>query len=77
MFTGNTVFGMFVVHAATSPAISPMLTAGADLETAVAELTGTTGTDAKVTLGVQAGVLYLENQQGSTQNLHRALLAGV
>ncbi len=55
---------MFVVHAATSPAITLMLTAGADLETAVAELTGTTGTDAKVTLGVQAEVLYLTLRAG-------------
>lgn len=74
---GSTNFGQYVIRAATTPAITAMLTASANVNATTGVLTGTTGADAKATISVDAnGMIYVENRLGSAQNAHLTLLAG-
>jgi hypothetical protein len=76
MTVGNARYGQWLVRAAATPAVVEMFTPHTDVTATAAALTGTTGTDGKVTLGVQAGVLYVENRLGSTQTVCVSVLAG-
>ncbi|WP_234838752.1 hypothetical protein [Sinorhizobium medicae] len=66
---GSLEMGIFGIRAASSPAASGNRIADANVVAVTTALTGTTGTDGNITLGVQDGVLYVENRVGSSQNI--------
>lgn len=73
---GSTLQGIYLIRAATSPSLTAMNTPSAGLATAASVLTGTTGEIGKATVGVQPGVIYLENRRGFPQAFHVTLLTG-
>ena len=66
---GSTVYGQFWVRPTSSPASIP-LHIGADIAIVNTALTGTTGTIGKITIGVQDGLLYIENRFASIQTIY-------
>ena len=65
----NVEFGMFMVRAASSPSVTPMITSSANVNTTTGALTGTTGVAGKFTVSADAtGKIYLENRLGSPAN---------
>ncbi|WP_234839088.1 hypothetical protein [Sinorhizobium medicae] len=66
---GSLEMGIFGIRAASSPAASGNRITDANVVAVTTALTGTTGTDGNITLGVQDGVLYVENRVGSSQNM--------
>lgn len=76
---GSTKFGMWVVRAATSPAITPMIVAADNVATAPpgTVLTGTTGVDGNFTVSVTSnGRIYFENRLGTSQTINLTLMTG-
>lgn len=66
---GSTInYGLYAVRAANSPAVSS-ISQTATMATATAVLSGTTGVDGRITLGVTDGVLYIENRSGAAINV--------
>ncbi|ASP79336.1 hypothetical protein [Sinorhizobium meliloti] len=61
--------GIFGIRAAPTPAVGPNWVTDANVVAVATTLAGTTGTDGNLTLGVQDGVLYVENRTGSAQNI--------
>lgn len=61
--------GIFGIRAAPTPAVGPNWVTDANVVAVATTLVGTTGTDGNLTLGVQDGVLYVENRTGSAQNI--------
>ncbi|XNY07044.1 hypothetical protein ACMFL9_26515 [Sinorhizobium meliloti] len=61
--------GIFGIRAASSPAVSANRITDANVVAVATALAGTTGADGNLTLGVQDGVLYVENRTGSAQNI--------
>ena len=45
-------------------------TTASDIEVTTGVLTGTDGSDAKLTISVSGGKLYIENRLGSSKNIH-------
>lgn len=72
--TGN--YGMYLVRAAATPAVTAMTTVSANLNATTGALTGTTGVDGKVTVSADVGMIYIENRLGSSQAIHFTLLTG-
>jgi hypothetical protein len=74
----GTVQGIYYLRAATAPAISPFSGTApvGTIDVTAAVLTGTTGADGRVTIGVQPGVIYLENRLGTAQTINLHLLSG-
>lgn len=70
-------YGIFLVRAAATPAVTAMAAPSANIETNTVVLTGTTGTDGKVTLSATAGFIYVENRLGSAQAVSFTLLSGL
>ncbi|WP_234843788.1 hypothetical protein [Sinorhizobium medicae] len=69
---GITEKGIFGIRAAPTPSVSANWFTGATETNVVAvatSLSGTTGTDGNLTLGVQDGGLYVENRTGGVQNI--------
>jgi hypothetical protein len=73
----GTHYGMFVVRAASSPAVTAMITSSASVNSTTGVLAGTTGTDTKLTLSAVDKVIYIENRLGSSQAVHFTLLTGL
>lgn len=70
----NTVSGILSYRAA-SGAIMHILAGGANLESSTSILTGTTGTDGKVTISANSnGNIYLENRMGGSITFRAAFL---
>jgi hypothetical protein len=70
---------MWVVRAATSPAITPMIVAADNVATAApgTVLTGTTGADGNFTVSVTSnGRIYFENRLGTSQTINLTLMTG-
>ncbi|MDX1170252.1 hypothetical protein GOL87_25320 [Sinorhizobium medicae] len=65
---GVSLIGRFIIRAAPSPAVSTNLETAPAFSTVVA-VVGTSGVASNLTLGVQDGVLYVDNKTGSTQNI--------
>jgi len=61
--------GIFGIRAASAPLVGPNWITDANVVAVATTLAGTTGTDGNLTLGVQDGVLYVENRTGSAQNI--------
>jgi len=51
-----------------------ILVAQSDIETSTSVLTGTTGTDGKITISATGGTIYVENRTGSSQTVRLTLL---
>lgn len=66
---GSARHGIFTARAAATPAVSANRITDANTVAVATTLSGTTGTDGNLTLGVQDGVLYVENRLGSSQNI--------
>lgn len=73
---GPNIYGIFSVRAAPSPGVTAMNKTD-NFSTATTTLTGTTGTDGQITLGVTDRVLYIENRSGAAVRFSVALLAGI
>lgn len=73
---GVTNYGFYVVRAASSPAATT-INQSANVGTALTPLTGTTGPDGRLTLGITDSVLYVENRLGGSQRISVNLLTGV
>ncbi|WP_201271720.1 hypothetical protein [Sinorhizobium meliloti] len=70
IITGGVVeMGIFGIRAAPTPAVGENRITDANVVAVPTALTGTTGADGNLTLGVQDGVLYVENRTGSAQNI--------
>lgn len=67
-------YGLYSVRAASTPNVAT-ITQSATMDTAIIPLTGTTGTDGRITVGVTNGVLYLENRSGVAINATLTLLS--
>lgn len=74
---GSSQYAVYVIRAASTPAVSAFGSPTSNMNTATTALTGTTGTDGKFTTGVTDGVLYFENRLGSTQRVNVILMTGV
>jgi|GEM_PF-1170525 len=70
---GVSLIGRFILRAAPSPAVSTNLETAPAFSTVVA-VVGTSGVASNLTLGVQDGVLYVDNKTGSTQNISLAVM---
>ncbi|MDX1127443.1 hypothetical protein GOL24_24605 [Sinorhizobium medicae] len=66
---GVVEMGIFGIRAAPTPAVGTNRVTDANVVAVATTLAGTTGTDGNLTLGVQDGVLYVENRTGSVQNI--------
>lgn len=76
ILTGNSAtYGQFFIRAAATPNIIPMFPSTANVDVLAAALTGTTGTIGKMTIGVQPGLIYIENRLGVSQSIHFSVLA--
>lgn len=73
---GYVYWGDFVVRAASSPNFTKK-SGHANVAGLAAVLSGTTGTDGNMTLGVQSSTLYVENRLGSTQRIQLILKTGI
>lgn len=73
---GSTNYGMYLVRAASTPAVTAMTTVSANMNATTGVLTGTTGTDGKVTVSAADKFIYVENRLGSSQAVHFTLLTG-
>lgn len=72
---GSTRHGIFTIRAASTPTVSANRITDANTVATAAVLTGTTGTDGNLTLGVQSGILYIENRLGSSQSVGVTVMA--
>ncbi|GEC33565.1 hypothetical protein N181_25245 [Sinorhizobium fredii USDA 205] len=72
---GSARHGIFTIRAASTPTVSANRVTDANTVATAAVLTGTTGTDGNLTLGVQSGVLYIENRLGSSQSVSVTVMA--
>jgi hypothetical protein len=73
---GTTQYGMFVVRAASTPAITQMITPSSNINAITGALAGTTGTSGKFTVSAASdGKIYLENRLGSAQNVNITLMS--
>ena len=68
--------GIYTFRAAPTPSIVAYGTPSTNMNTATTSLNGTTGTDAKFTIGVIDGEIYLENRLGSAQRVSVSVLSG-
>lgn len=66
---GVVEMGIFGIRAASTPAVGANRITDVNVVAVATTLAGTTGTDGNLTLGVQDGVLYVENRTGSAQNI--------
>lgn len=69
-------YGTYAVRAASTPNVTT-INQSANVAAVNTSLTGTTGVDGKLTLGVQNGMLYVENRLGNPQRVSVILLTGV
>jgi hypothetical protein len=73
---GTTQYGMYVVRAASNPAITQMITPSSNINATTGVLAGTTGTSGKFTVSVASDKkIYLENRLGSAQNVNITLMS--
>ena len=71
---GTTQYGMYAVRAASTPAITQIITPSANINATTGVLTGITGVAGKFTVSAAAdGKIYLENRLGSAQNVNITL----
>lgn len=71
---GVVEMGIFGIRAAPTPAVGANRITDANVVAVATALTGTTGTDGNLTLGVQDGVLYVENRTGGAQNISLSVM---
>lgn len=72
------IYGIFSFRAATSSNHVTLITGHANMATATTPLAGTTGTDGKFTVGINAsGQLVVENRIGSSAVINANILAGI
>ena len=72
---GATDYSQLVIRAAPGPAVTRISGTASFAEVAT-PLTGTTGADGKVTIGITEGALYIENRLGSSQRFNIVLMTG-
>ena len=72
---GSANYGLFSVRAASTPAVVN-ISVSANVASTNVSLSGTTGTDGRLTVGVTSGALYFENRLGSSQNINIIIMAG-
>ncbi|WP_405124346.1 hypothetical protein [Pseudomonas alloputida] len=65
---GTTYYGQLWVRTTSSPA-SVKVAGGTNLAVMNSALSGTTGVDGNITVGVQSGTLYIENRAGNNQTI--------
>lgn len=73
----HTEYGMYSIRAAYAPAIIAMTTPSANMNTSTSVLTGTTGTDGKITVSVTDSTIYVENRSGSSRRTTITLNTGI
>lgn len=76
MTAGSVAHGQFIIRAAPSPSLIS-ITKSDNVRAVVGDLSGTTGSAGSITLGVQDGMLSVENQTGATQRVTIGLITGV
>jgi len=70
-------YGMYVMRAATTPAITA-ISESTNMAHTTGILTGTTGTDGKITVSTDAlGMIYVENRSGGSLRTEIAVLTGI
>jgi len=73
---GTTRYAMYVARAASTPVITPMIAAAANMAATTGVLTGITGTNGNFTISVASdGKIYFENRLGSAQNINITLMS--
>lgn len=73
---GGTNGGLYVMRAASGPLVTALF-ATPNMAATNTPLAGTTGADGKLTVGITAGKIYIENRLGSTQRVSVTPMSGM